>query len=99
LRIIKRKENLLIIGIFSLLIMIVLRIISIGLPILDFLEGMFAGISMVLNIYVLIRFGKEQRIKANKLRDYKERRWFDFKESIPNRFINKLLKFKCKKEV
>ena len=63
MRLVKRKENLFIVGIFSLLIMIFLRIISIELPILDFLEGMFTGISIIMNICFLIRFGKEQRIK------------------------------------
>jgi len=69
LRLVRKKENLLIIGISSLLIMMCLRIISIELPILDFLEGMFTGISIVMNISFLFRFGKEQKIKNFNLQD------------------------------
>ena len=65
MRTIKVKENMLVLGTFSLLIMVILRIISINLPILDFLEGMFAGISVIMNICFLIRFSKEQKIKSN----------------------------------
>jgi hypothetical protein len=61
----KEKETLLIIGMTSLILMILLKMFSIELPILDFLEGMFAGLSIVTNVCFLIRFGKEQKIKDN----------------------------------
>jgi hypothetical protein len=65
---IKKNENLLRIGIFSLLFMILLRLINIEWPILDFFEGIFAGVSMVTNLCFLIRYSKEQKIKINKMR-------------------------------
>jgi hypothetical protein len=60
---------MLVLGTFSLLIMVILRMISINLLILDFLEGMSAGISIIMNICFLIQFGKEQKIKNNLLSD------------------------------
>lgn len=64
----KKNENLLRIGISSLLLMILLRLINIEWPILDFFEGIFAGVSMVTNLCFLIRYSNEQRIRNKELK-------------------------------
>jgi hypothetical protein len=64
----KKNEDLLRIGISSLLLMILLRLINIEWPILDFFEGIFAGVSMVANLCFLIRYSNEQRIRNKELK-------------------------------
>lgn len=64
----KKNENLLRIGISSLLLMILLRLINIEWPILDFFEGIFAGVSMIANLCFLIRYSNEQRIRNKELK-------------------------------
>jgi len=56
----KKKENLLMIGMFSLLIAFILGRFESQYPIIDFLEGMFTGISIVMNLSFLVRFRLER---------------------------------------
>ena len=56
----KKKENMLIIGMFSLLLAFVLGRFDSQYPIIDFCEGMFTGISMTLNLSFLIKFRIEK---------------------------------------
>jgi len=55
-----KKEKMIMIGMFSLLIAFVLGRFENKYPIIDFLEGMFTGISMVTNISFLVRFRIEE---------------------------------------
>ena len=59
----KKKENLFIIGMFSLLIALILGRFDNQYPIIDFLEGMFTGISLTMNISFLVRFRIERGMK------------------------------------
>ena len=65
---IKKNENILRIGISSLIFMIILRLINIEWPILNFCEGIFAGVSMVTNLWFLIRYSNEKRIRNKELK-------------------------------
>ncbi len=51
-----KKESMFIIGMFSMAIAIILGTISANIALLDFFEGVFTGISLVLNIGFLIRY-------------------------------------------
>lgn len=51
-----KKESLFTIGMFSMAIAIILGMIPGDLPLMDFLEGVFTGISLVTNIGFLIRY-------------------------------------------
>ncbi len=51
-----KKESLFIIGMFSIAIAIILGMIPGDIPLLDFLEGLFTGLSLVTNIGFLIRY-------------------------------------------
>jgi hypothetical protein len=64
-----KKENLFIIGIFSLLIANMFKFFDEQYVIFNFFEGMFTGISLVFNLSFLIRLGIEKRmnIKGIKL--------------------------------
>jgi len=55
-----KKENMIMIGMFSLLIAFVLGRFDSQYSIIDFCEGMFTGISMTLNLSFLIRFRIER---------------------------------------
>lgn len=59
-----KKENLFIIGIFSLLIANMFKFFDGQYVIFNFFEGMFIGISLVFNLSFLIRFGIEKRINV-----------------------------------
>ncbi|MFX1571793.1 MAG: hypothetical protein ACFFB0_03515 [Promethearchaeota archaeon] len=56
----RRKEMMLAIGMFSLVIMVVLRLINWGVPIIDFFEGLFTGLSLTTNLTYLIIYSKEK---------------------------------------
>jgi hypothetical protein len=51
----EKEEGLLIIGSFSLLISILLNLFTGVIPILDFLKGLFTGISLVSNLGYLFK--------------------------------------------
>jgi hypothetical protein len=53
------KEILLIIGIFSLLIALILNLFRIQEPLIEFLNGLFIGISLTTNIGFLLKFRSE----------------------------------------
>jgi len=59
-----KKENMIMIGMFSLLIAFVLGRFDSQYPIINFCEGMFTGISMIMNLSFLIRFRIEKGIKG-----------------------------------
>jgi len=56
-----KKEGFFIIGMLSLAISVLLGRFFSGYSIIDFLDGMFCGISIVMNITFLYKFGKERR--------------------------------------
>ncbi|MFW9819575.1 MAG: hypothetical protein ACFFE5_08190 [Candidatus Thorarchaeota archaeon] len=60
-----KKEFLFIIGTFSLAISIILNMISVDIALLDFFEGVFTGISLVMNIGFLFRY----RLEKNHVND------------------------------
>lgn len=62
MRYVKKKENMLIIGIFSLLLGILIGRLGGKSILTNFLAGMFTGISLVMNLCFLVRFGKERRM-------------------------------------
>ena len=57
-----KKENMFIIGIFSLLLAQVLGRYGSQIIFSHFLEGVFTGISLVMNLCFLVRFGIEKRM-------------------------------------
>ena len=59
-----KKEYMFVLGIFSLMIANLLHFFGGGDFILNFLEGMFTGISLVFNLSFLIRFSIEKTIKT-----------------------------------
>jgi hypothetical protein len=63
----KKKETMLITGTFSLLIAILLERFGGQHVFTNFLEGLFTGISLVMNLCFLIRFGKERRLTNNQV--------------------------------
>ena len=63
MRYIKKKEHMFIIGIFSLLIANVIGRFASGFIFSDFLEGLFTGISMVMNLTFLFKYGTEKRMQ------------------------------------
>jgi len=58
----KKKEEMFIIGMFSLLVAILLGRFGGQYVLTDFLEGLFTGISLVMNLCFLVRYGKERRM-------------------------------------
>lgn len=58
----KKKENMFIIGIFSLIIANLLERFGGQYVFTNFLEGLFTGFSFVLILCFLVRFGKEKRM-------------------------------------
>lgn len=62
LRFIINKEATVIIGMFSLLLAILLGRFGRQYILTNFLEGLFTGISLVMNLCFLVRFGKERRM-------------------------------------
>ena len=63
-----KKEGFFIIGMLSIAISVLLGRFFKGYPIMDFLSGMFCGISVVMNITFLHKFGAEKRsINFNKI--------------------------------
>jgi len=59
-----KKENLVIIGIFSLMVANLFKFFGGQYVVFNFLEGMFTGISLVFNLSFLFRFGVEKRINV-----------------------------------
>jgi hypothetical protein len=55
-----KKESMFIIGTSSLTISLILGMILPNLPLINFFEGMFIGISLVMNISFLIRYRLER---------------------------------------
>ncbi len=62
MRIYKKNESMFIIGTSSLLLAILLGRFGGQYALTNFLEGLFTGLSLVLNLCFLIRFGKERRM-------------------------------------
>jgi hypothetical protein len=62
MRYIKKKENMFIIGIFSLLVANLLGRFGGQYIFTNFLEGLFTGFSLVMMLCFLVRFGKERRM-------------------------------------
>jgi len=60
-----RKHIMLTIGTFSLVIMLILRIFSLEIPIIDFFEGIFTGLSLSTNLAYLIIYSKEKNQNLN----------------------------------
>jgi len=58
----KKTEGMLIIGMFSLLVAILLGRFGGQYFLTNFLEGLFTGLSLVMNLCFLIRFGIERRM-------------------------------------
>ena len=56
-----KKEGFFMIGMLSLAISVLSGRFFKGYPLIDFLEGVFCGISVVMNITFLYKFGKERR--------------------------------------
>jgi len=56
----KKKENLFIIGIVSLMISILLNVIAGDFLLMDFLKGIFTGISLVTNLGYLFMLRSEK---------------------------------------
>ena len=56
-----RKESMLLIGVFSLIVANFLGIFGGTAFLTNFFEGMFTGISLVMNLSFLIRFALERR--------------------------------------
>ena len=54
------KERLLIVGSFSLIISILLNLFTGAFPILDFLKGIFTGVSLVTNLGYLFKLKLEK---------------------------------------
>jgi hypothetical protein len=63
-----KKEGFLVIGMLSITISIVLSRFFDGIPVIDFLEGMLSGISVVMNLTFLYKFGRENRLKNNNVK-------------------------------
>ena len=61
----RRKEIMFAIGTFSLVIMVILRLINWGVPIIDFFLGLFTGLSLTTNLAYLIIYSKEKNQKLN----------------------------------
>ena len=67
----KNKEIMLIIGMFSLTFAIFLdRFAGVG-PIIDFLCGLFTGLSLIMNLGYLIKYRAEKKGKLNKIIEVK----------------------------
>ena len=60
-----RKEVLFVIGSFSMVISIVLGRFSGVNPVIDFLAGIFTGVSLTLNLGFLIRWRMERNASFN----------------------------------
>jgi hypothetical protein len=63
-----KKEGFLVIGMLSITISIVLNIYFEGIPVIDFLEGMLSGISVVMNATFLYKFGRDRRLRDNNVK-------------------------------
>ncbi|MFX1418233.1 MAG: hypothetical protein ACFE9N_04845 [Promethearchaeota archaeon] len=55
-----KKESMFIIGSSSLAVSLIIGMLLPDLPLISFLEGMFIGISLVMNISYLIRYRLEK---------------------------------------
>jgi hypothetical protein len=70
-----KKEGFLVIGMLSITVSIVLSKIFEEIPIIDFLEGMFSGISVVMNLTFLYNFGREHRLGENNVKLQNGNNW------------------------
>lgn len=64
MRIYRKNESMFIIGTSSLLLAILLGRFGGQQVLMNFLEGLFTGLSLVMNLCFLIRFGKERRMNV-----------------------------------
>lgn len=62
MRLIEKKERLFLIGIVSLIISILLNLLAGDFPVLNFLEGLFTGISMATNLGYLLKLRVERNL-------------------------------------
>jgi hypothetical protein len=60
-----KKESFFIIGTCSLTLAILLDRFGGQFIFKDFFEGVFTGISLVMNIFFLVRFGRERRMRLS----------------------------------
>jgi hypothetical protein len=60
-----KKESMFIIGMFSIIVSLILGIISGDIELLNFFEGFFYGLSMVMNVGFLIKY----RLEKNYIND------------------------------
>ena len=60
-----KKESLFIIGTWSLTLAILLDRFGGQFIYKDFFEGVYTGISLVMNLCFLVRFGKERRLRSS----------------------------------
>jgi len=70
-----KKEGFLVIGMLSITISIILGRFFEGIPVINFLEGMFSGISMVMNLTFLYKFGREHRLAENNVKGQEVSKW------------------------
>ncbi len=66
-----KKEIMFIIGTCSLTISIILSRLSLDLPIINFFEGMFIGISLVMNFGFLLKYRLEKEDSGKKYSEKK----------------------------
>ena len=62
MRCMKKKEEMFIFGIFSLLVANLLRRFGGQYAFTNFLEGLFTGFSLVMLLCFLVRFGRERKL-------------------------------------
>ncbi len=55
-----KKESMFLIGATSLMISLVMAMLLPDLPLISFLEGMFVGISLTMNLSFLVRYRLEK---------------------------------------
>jgi len=60
-----KKERMFVIGVFSLIIAILLKYFGGNMLMTDFFEGVFTGISLVMNLCYLVRLRSEKRMECN----------------------------------
>ena len=68
-----KKETMFIIGSISLALSLIMGVFLPDLPLISFFEGMFVGISLVMNFSFLIRYRLEKdKINENSKKKYME---------------------------
>jgi len=66
-----KKESMLIIGMFSISITLILGRISADIALLDFFEGVFSGLSLVMNFGFLINYRLEKNYNNKNINEKK----------------------------